>query len=91
MQIANIFNSRFIENSVKNIFLGILENKMFCVVVGFLVIAQILVVQFGSFVIGCTPLDLWDWLYCCKFAGFVLVWGFVTRLIPINGDYFSRQ
>jgi len=73
----NGINCRALDGKMPPFFKG---NPMFFVVMGFIVLTQILIVQYGGLVFGTVPLSLYEWVKLIAMSASVLVVGFVIRV-----------
>ena len=76
--IWNGINCRALDGKMPPFFKG---NPTFFAVMGFIVLAQILIVQYGGSVFGTVPLTLNEWLTIIVVSSSVLVVGFVIRVV----------
>ncbi|MEI6292632.1 MAG: calcium-translocating P-type ATPase, PMCA-type [Methanomicrobiales archaeon] len=74
----NGINCRALDGKMPPFFKG---NPTFFVVMGFIVLAQILIVQYGGVVFGTVPLTFNEWVKIIVVSASVLVVGFVIRLL----------
>ncbi len=83
MQIFNLLCVRKI-NDEKNIFQGILSNKIFIGVWFFIIIAQVIIIEFGSRALKVAPGGLpWEhWLIAIGFGIFNVFMDYLLRFIP---------
>ncbi|XP_043837002.1 plasma membrane calcium-transporting ATPase 2-like [Dromiciops gliroides] len=81
MQLFNEINARKIHGE-RNVFEGIFDNNIFCIIVGGTFALQFLIVQFGGNVFSCTNLSPDLWLWCIFLGAGVLVWGQFVTTIP---------
>ncbi|XP_074065190.1 plasma membrane calcium-transporting ATPase 1-like [Macrotis lagotis] len=81
MQLFNEINARKIHGE-RNVFEGILNNNILCIIVGGTFALQFLIVQFGGNVFSCTHLSLDLWLWCIFLGAGILVWGQFVSIIP---------
>ncbi|XP_075248477.1 LOW QUALITY PROTEIN: plasma membrane calcium-transporting ATPase 2-like [Convolutriloba macropyga] len=83
MQCFNEINARKIHGE-RNVFKGIFTNALFVSIVIGTIIAQVLIVEFGSVITFTTPLS-WDlWLWSVALGMGTLVWGQVLNCIPAD-------
>jgi len=83
MQCFNEINARKIHGE-RNVFKGIHTNLLFVSIVIGTIIAQVLIVEFGSVITFTTPLS-WDlWLWSIALGMGTLVWGQVLNCIPAD-------
>eukprot|EP00484_Ammonia_sp_Unknown_P011182 CAMPEP_0197073056 /NCGR_PEP_ID=MMETSP1384-20130603/210406_1 /TAXON_ID=29189 /ORGANISM="Ammonia sp." /LENGTH=1037 /DNA_ID=CAMNT_0042511881 /DNA_START=129 /DNA_END=3241 /DNA_ORIENTATION=+ len=83
MQIFNEVNARKVTND-RNVFVGILRNAIFWLIIIVSVIAQILLVQwFGAFA-QTTALRLVDWGYCMVWGAGTLIWHQIVISVPVD-------
>ncbi|KAJ9185861.1 hypothetical protein P3X46_005446 [Hevea brasiliensis] len=81
-QVFNEFNARKLEKI--NIFEGILENKLFLVIIGFTIIVQVLMVELRGRFTGTTGLNWGQWGACIGIAALSFPVGFAVKCIPIS-------
>ena len=83
MQLCNELNTRKIRDEL-NIFAGAFRNRLFWVIWVITVVAQVLMVEVGSFAVSChvNGLTIKQWLVCFGFAFTTLAWRPLLRLIP---------
>jgi P-type Ca2+ transporter type 2C len=80
----NGINCRALDGKMPPFFKG---NPTFFAVMGFIVLAQVLIVQYGSVVFGTVPLTPDVWLRIFVISAFVLVVGFAIRVVyPLLGN-----
>ncbi|ORX92128.1 PMCA-type calcium-translocating P-type ATPase [Basidiobolus meristosporus CBS 931.73] len=89
LQVFNELNCRRIDDHL-NIFRGITRNYMFIVVQLFVIIGQVIIVEFGGVAFGTTHLNWYQWLSTVFIGSLSLPIGFILRLLPdfgSNGDH----
>ncbi len=74
----NGMNCRALDGKMPPFFKG---NPTFFVVMGFIVLAQILIVQYGGAVFGTVPLSLNEWITIIVASASVLVVGYIIRVV----------
>ena len=74
----NGINCRALDGKMPPFFKG---NPTFFAVMGFIVVTQILIVQYGSVVFGTVPLSFNEWVKIIVLSASVLVVGFVIRVV----------
>merc|ERR550532_1034719 len=83
MQCFNEINARKIHGE-RNVFKGIHTNLLFVSIVIGTIIAQVLIVEFGSVITFTTPLSWYLWLWSIALGMGTLVWGQVLNCIPAD-------
>ena len=73
MTLCNEINSRKI-HAERNVFEGIFRNYLFCVIWVICFIAQILIVNFGTYGFACKPLSMEQWFWSILFGIGSLMW-----------------
>uniref|UniRef100_F6WCS9 Calcium-transporting ATPase n=1 Tax=Ornithorhynchus anatinus TaxID=9258 RepID=F6WCS9_ORNAN len=81
MQLFNEINARKVHDE-RNVFEGLLNNSIFCLVVGGTFIVQFFIVHYGGKAFGCTQLSPEMWLWCIFLGMGVLIWGQLVISIP---------
>ncbi|KAK9766302.1 plasma membrane calcium [Basidiobolus ranarum] len=84
LQVFNELNCRRIDDHL-NIFRGITKNHMFIIVQLFVVIGQVIIVEFGGVAFGTTHLKWDQWLSTVFIGSLSLPVGFILRLLPDFG------
>lgn len=84
MQVFNSINSRKLHKKEWNIFAGIFNNSLYLAVQAFIVVAQIIMVQYGGRPIRVHALSINQHLGCVGIAAFTLVIGFAVKLLPFD-------
>lgn len=74
----NGINCRAMDGRMPSFFRG---NPTFFVIMGLVVLAQVLIIQFGGEVFHTVPLSLYDWIKTGLFTALILVIGFLVRLL----------
>ncbi len=76
--------------STRNVFKGILGNRVYWYVTAVTVALQAMLIQFGGRFFGTTPLDAVQWAVCIAFGAGTLIWHQIVICIPChwipNGD-----
>jgi len=83
MTLCNEINARKIHNQ-RNVFEGLFTNPIFIGIWIVTFIAQIIIVQFGSFAFYTTPLNLEQWGWCLLLGIGTLLWGQLITCIPTS-------
>jgi len=85
MQIFNMLNARKIGDEV-NIFSGLFQNRMFCFILAFITVFQVLITQFTQDIFGVHREGLvWhQWLICLILGVSVIPIDFLIKLLPDN-------
>uniref|UniRef100_A0A6B2KX59 Calcium-transporting ATPase n=1 Tax=Arcella intermedia TaxID=1963864 RepID=A0A6B2KX59_9EUKA len=81
-QVFNEFNARKVNNDL-NVFTGLFDNPLFCIIVLVVVFFQVILVQFGGNVVKTVPLSVEQWLVCIAFSILSLPFGLLLRLIRV--------
>ena len=87
-QIFNEFNVRKLEK--KNIFTGILKNKLFLAIVGITIVLQLVMVEFLKRFANMERLNWGQWGACIGLAAFSWPIGFV-KCTPVSGKWLAKQ
>ncbi|EQC26758.1 hypothetical protein SDRG_15408 [Saprolegnia diclina VS20] len=82
MQLFNELNCRKINDEV-NIFVGLLDNALFCGISVVQVFFQVLIVQFGGVPFKCLPLNGAQWGYCIFIGALSLPLGLLFRCLRL--------
>ncbi|KAL3518030.1 hypothetical protein ACH5RR_020619 [Cinchona calisaya] len=83
-QVFNEFNARKLER--KNIFEGILKNKLFISIVGTTVVLQVIMVEFLQRFANTERLNWGQWLACIGIAALSWPIGWLVKYIPPNSE-----
>uniref|UniRef100_A0A915AW34 Calcium-transporting ATPase n=1 Tax=Parascaris univalens TaxID=6257 RepID=A0A915AW34_PARUN len=86
MTLFNEINSRNVHNE-RNIFKGLISNKIFCIIWSSTFLAQVLIVQFGGAWFSTAELTVKQWIVCLLLGISTLLWGQVNCFVP--GGYIS--
>uniref|UniRef100_A0A914S0D6 Cation-transporting P-type ATPase C-terminal domain-containing protein n=1 Tax=Parascaris equorum TaxID=6256 RepID=A0A914S0D6_PAREQ len=74
MTLFNEINSRNVHNE-RNIFKGLISNKIFCIIWSSTFLAQVLIVQFGGAWFSAAELTVKQWIVCLLLGISTLLWG----------------
>ncbi len=89
MTLFNEINMKKLTNT-RNVFKGILGNRVYWFVTTATVCLQVILIQFGGRFFGTTPLDAVQWAVCVAFGVGTLIWHQIVICIPChwipNGD-----
>ncbi|GLT64888.1 hypothetical protein SLA2020_373520 [Shorea laevis] len=85
-QVFNEFNSRELEK--KNVFSGILKNKLFLGIVAVTVILQVVMVEFLKNFANTRKLKLSQWGICIVIAAITWPIGYMVKFIPVSHKPF---
>jgi len=89
-QVFNEINSRKVTNDM-NVFKGIFTNPLFCGILSFIVVVQVLIVEFGGHGLKTVPLE-WDlWLICIAMAFLTIPLGFILRKINVPLEEWEKE
>nr|GMC65784.1 putative calcium-transporting ATPase 13, plasma membrane-type [Ipomoea batatas] len=88
-QVFNEFNARKLEN--KNIFKGILKNKLFLGIIGGTIILQVVMVEALNKFASTQRLNLWQWAACIGIAALSWPIGWLVKCIPVTHKHLSRE
>lgn len=83
-QVFNEFNARKLEK--KNIFKGILKNKLFLAIIGITIVLQMVMVEFLTKFAQTVRLDWRQWAACIGIAALSWPIGWLVKCIPIPGS-----
>jgi P-type Ca2+ transporter type 2C len=83
-QVFNEFNSRKLEK--KNVFEGILQNKMFLAIIAITIILQVLMVELLRRFAGTQMLNWQQWGICIGVAAITWPLGWLIKFIPVNKE-----
>ncbi|KAF8822135.1 plasma membrane-type Ca(2+)-ATPase A1 PMCAA1, partial [Cardiosporidium cionae] len=85
MQLFNMINARKVSNEI-NVFSNFFQNEMWLIIWVLLIAAQIIMVQFGGYFLGChlQGLTVAQWLISLLFGVGSLLMGMVTHLISLR-------
>ncbi|KAJ1358335.1 ATPase, Ca transporting, plasma membrane [Parelaphostrongylus tenuis] len=81
MTLFNEVNARKVHNE-RNVFKGLISNRVFCIIWLSTFIGQILITQFGGAWFSTAPLNKSQWLVCLVLGLSTLIWGQVVATIP---------
>ncbi|KAK0581214.1 hypothetical protein LWI29_011416 [Acer saccharum] len=81
-QVFNEFNARKLEK--KNVFKGILKNRLFLGIVGITIVLQVVMVEFLKKFANTVRLDWEQWLACIVMAAFTWPIGWFVKFIPVT-------
>jgi magnesium-transporting ATPase (P-type) len=89
MTLFNEVNMRKLENQ-RNVFQGILGNPIFWYVIVIIIIAQIILIEFGGIAFGTRGLSISQWFICIAFGAGTMIWHQIVIFFPCkwipNGD-----
>lgn len=88
-QVFNEFNARKLEK--KNIFKGILKNKLFLGIVGGTIILQVVMVEALNKFAGTQRLNWGQWAACIGIAALSWPIGWLAKCIPVTHKHLSRE
>ena len=88
-QVFNEFNSRKLDK--KNIFKGILKNKLFLAIVGITVVLQLVMVEFLNRFANTERLDWGQWGACIGLAALSWPIGCLIKCIPVSGKKLANK
>ena len=88
-QVFNEFNARELEK--KNIFKGLLKNKLFLMIVGFTIVLQLVMVEFMKHFANTERLDWRQWCACIGIAALSWPIDWIFKCIPISGKQLVKQ
>ena len=86
LQVFNSINARKLEQHETNVFENILNNSIYIVVQVFIVVSQLLLVQYGGRIAKTRPLSLKIHLYCIVISSLSLLFGYLGKVIPVYKD-----
>uniref|UniRef100_A0A7N2MY40 Calcium-transporting ATPase n=1 Tax=Quercus lobata TaxID=97700 RepID=A0A7N2MY40_QUELO len=88
-QVFNEFNARKLEK--KNIFKGILTNKLFMAIVGITIVLQLVMVEFLKRFANTERLNWGQWGVCIGLAALSWPIGWLVKFIPVSGKQLGNQ
>ncbi|XP_050261718.1 putative calcium-transporting ATPase 13, plasma membrane-type isoform X5 [Quercus robur] len=88
-QVFNEFNARKLEK--KNIFKGILKNKLFIAIVGITIVLQLVMVEFLKRFANTERLDWGQWGVCIGLAALSWPIGWLVKCIPVSEDQIATM
>ncbi|KAM3686541.1 hypothetical protein ACB098_10G009700 [Castanea mollissima] len=88
-QVFNEFNARKLEK--KNIFKGILTNKLFMAIVGITIVLQLVMVEFLKRFANTERLDWGQWGVCIGLAALSWPISWFVKCIPVSGKQLGHQ
>jgi Ca2+-transporting ATPase len=88
-QVFNEFNARKLEK--KNIFTGILKNKLFLAIVGITIVLQLVMVEFLKRFANTERLNWGQWGACIGLAALSWPIGWLVKCIPVSGKWLAKQ
>ncbi|KAG6703120.1 hypothetical protein I3842_07G068100 [Carya illinoinensis] len=86
-QVFNEFNSRKLEK--KNIFLGLLNNKLFLAIIGITIVLQLVMVEFLRRFASTERLDWGQWGACIGIAALSWPISWLIKCIPVSGKQLA--
>jgi len=89
-QVFNEINARKVTNEM-NVFKGIFTNPLFCCILSFIVIVQVLIVEFGGHALKTVPLEWYLWLICIAIALLTIPLGFILRKIKVPLEEWEEE
>ncbi|XP_060051496.1 plasma membrane calcium-transporting ATPase 1 isoform X2 [Erinaceus europaeus] len=90
MQLFNEINARKIHGE-RNVFEGIFNNAIFCMIVLGTFVVQIIIVQFGGKPFSCSELSIEQWLWSIFLGMGTLLWGQLISTIPTSRLKFLKE
>lgn len=84
LQVMNSINARKLQKNEFNVFLGIGGNWYYIFIQSFIFLGQVIIVTFGGRAVRVHRLSIMQHLACMFIASLSLVWGFFTKLLPID-------
>ncbi|KAL6179011.1 hypothetical protein ACLB2K_046574 [Fragaria x ananassa] len=87
-QVFNEFNSRSMEK--KNVFKGILRNRLFIGIVGVTIVLQVVMVEFLKKFADTEKLNVKQWVVCIVIAAVSWPLGWAVKFIPVSEDPYFR-
>ncbi|KAK9718175.1 plasma membrane calcium [Basidiobolus ranarum] len=90
LQVFNELNCRRIDDHI-NIFRGISKNSLFILVQLFVIVGQIVIVEFGGAAFGTTHLSFNRWMGTVFIGSLSLPVGFILRLLPDFGGSTDQR
>ena len=88
-QVFNEFNARKLEK--KNIFKGILKNKLFLAIIGITIVLQLVMVEFLNRFANTERLDWRQWGACIGLAALSWPIGWLIKCIPVSGKKLANK
>ncbi|XP_050275102.1 putative calcium-transporting ATPase 13, plasma membrane-type isoform X1 [Quercus robur] len=88
-QVFNEFNARKLDK--KNIFKGILKNKLFLAIVGITIVLQLVMVEFLNRFANTERLDWGQWGACIGLAALSWPIGWLIKCIPFSGKKLANK
>ena len=88
-QVFNEFNARKLDK--KNIFKGILKNKLFLSIVGITMVLQLVMVEFLNRFANTERLDWGQWGACIGLAALSWPIGWLIKCIPVSGKKLANK
>jgi len=86
LQVFNSLNSRKLNKDQLNVFKNLFNNFLFIFIQLFIVVAQLLIVQYGGRAIRTRPLTMNQHLGCIGIASFSLLCTFIIKLLPFETE-----
>jgi len=86
LQVFNSINSRKLEQHETNVFENIGNNKIYIAVQGFIVISQIIIVEYGGKIAKTRPLSFKMHLVCIIISSLSLLFAYIGKVAPIYQD-----
>ncbi|KAL6217453.1 hypothetical protein ACLB2K_010670 [Fragaria x ananassa] len=87
-QVFNEFNSRSMEK--KNVFKGILRNRLFIGIVGVTIVLQVVMVEFLKKFADTEKLNVQQWVVCIVIASVSWPLGWAVKFVPVSEDPYFR-
>ena len=85
-QVFNEFNAR--KKEEKNIFKGIVKNKLFLGIIGMTVVLQVVMVEFLKKIADTERLNWGQWVACIVIAAMSWPIGWLVKFIPVSSKQF---
>lgn len=85
-QVFNEFNARHMEK--KNVFKGILKNRLFLGIIGFTIVLQVVMVEFLKRFADTVRLNWGQWGACIAIASLSWPIAWLVKCLPVSGKRF---
>jgi phosphoglycerol transferase MdoB-like AlkP superfamily enzyme len=87
-QIFNLINARRI-NDEYNVFADLHKSHIFLIILGVILLAQVLIINFMGMFFKVQPISWKEWLVTVAIGSGVLVWSFIVRFLSRNTPLFN--
>lgn len=82
LQVFNSINSRKLMKKDANVFIGIMNNPLYLIIQGIIIVGQVILVQLGGRAVRTQPLTLMQHLGCIAIGSISLILGYIIKKMP---------